>query len=195
MSSGSPHSLQNRLTKIQYISLSSSIFCVLFLHLFSIPIFGFFPTFLYLAWSQGTQIHWSWKTLGLSQVSISSGNQYSCSLVFECYGREGERKLVRAAVAVQIPLSAPLCGRQGWGGGGFCPSALLCWDPPRESCVQLWSPQHRTDLELWERGQRRPQQWSEGWNPSAGRKGWESWGCSAWGGEGCGETLLRPFSA
>jgi len=31
-----------------------------------------------------------------------------------------------------------------------------------------WSPQHRTDLELWEQGQRRPQQWSEGWNPSAG---------------------------
>jgi len=21
---------------------------------------------------------------------------------------------------------------------------------------------------------------SEGWNPSAVRKGWESWGCSAW---------------
>ena len=57
------------------------------------------------------------------------------------------------------------------------------------SCVQLWSPQHRTDLELLERGQRRPQQRCEGWNPSAGRKGWESWGCSAWGGEGCGETL------
>jgi len=30
---------------------------------------------------------------------------------------------------------------------------------------------------------------AEGWNPSAGRKGWESWGCSAWGREGCGETL------
>ena len=30
---------------------------------------------------------------------------------------------------------------------------------------------------------------SEGWNPSAVRKGWESWGCSAWGGEGTRETL------
>ena len=30
---------------------------------------------------------------------------------------------------------------------------------------------------------------SEGWNLSAGRTGWESWGCSAWGREGCEETL------
>jgi len=48
----------------------------------------------------------------------------------------------------------------------LCPALLR---PPRESCVQLWSPEHRTDLELWERGQRRPQQRSEGW-----RKGWEN---------------------
>jgi len=26
------------------------------------------------------------------------------------------------------------------------------------------------------------------------RKGWESWGCSAWRREGCGGTLLRPFN-
>ena len=44
-----------------------------------------------------------------------------------------------------------------------------------ESCVQLWSPQHRTDMNLMERCQRRPQKWSEGWNTSAVRKGWESW--------------------
>jgi len=36
---------------------------------------------------------------------------------------------------------------------------------------------------------------SEGWNPSAGRKGWESWGWAAWRGEGCGETLEQPGSA
>ena len=65
----------------------------------------------------------------------------------------------------------------------------VMWSLVVEYCVQLWSPQHRTELELLERGQRRPQQWSEGWNPSAGRTGWESWGCSAWGREGCGETL------
>ena len=38
--------------------------------------------------------------------------------------------------------------------------------------LQLWSPQHRTDMVLLERGQRGPQKWSEGWNPSAVRKGW-----------------------
>ena len=76
--------------------------------------------------------------------------------------------------------------------GSHVYSALV--RPPRESCVQLWSPQHRTDMELLERGQRRPQQWSEGWNPSAVRKGWKSWGCSAWRREGCRETLEQPFS-
>ena len=28
-----------------------------------------------------------------------------------------------------------------------------------------------------------------GWSSSAVGTGWESWGGSAWGGEGCGETL------
>jgi len=28
-----------------------------------------------------------------------------------------------------------------------------------------------------------------GLEPICWRKGWESWGCSAWRGEGCGETL------
>jgi len=52
--------------------------------------------------------------------------------------------------------------------------------PPQQSCTQLWSPEHRTDLELVERGQRRPQHLHEDWNPSAGKKGWENCGCSAW---------------
>jgi len=42
---------------------------------------------------------------------------------------------------------------------------------PWDSHVQLWSPQHNTDLDLLEQVQRRPQQRSEGWNPSAVRKG------------------------
>ena len=54
-------------------------------------------------------------------------------------------------------------------GRGFCPSALV--RPHRESCIQLWNPQHRKDLDLFERGQRRPQKLSEGWNPSAVRTG------------------------
>ena len=32
------------------------------------------------------------------------------------------------------------------------------------------------------------QKWSEGWSTSPVRKGWESWDCSAWRREGCGET-------
>jgi len=91
-----------------------------------------------------------------------------------------------------IPWAAsPAAWAQGEGG---CSAPLPCsGETPRESCVQLWSPQHRTELELLERDQRRPQQRSEGWNPSAGRKGWGSWGCSAWRREGCRETLEQPF--
>jgi len=33
---------------------------------------------------------------------------------------------------------------------------------------------------------------NEGWNPSAARKGWESWGWSAWRGEGFRETSEQP---
>jgi len=43
--------------------------------------------------------------------------------------------------------------------------------PHLEFCVQLWSTQHRADMDLLERGQRRPQQSSEGWNTSAVRNG------------------------
>jgi len=52
--------------------------------------------------------------------------------------------------------------------------SVLVRDPPQESCVQLWSPRHKKVMELLERGQRRPQQRSEGWNTSPMRKGWES---------------------
>ena len=38
------------------------------------------------------------------------------------------------------------------------------------------------------------QKWSEGWSTSPTRTGWESWACSAWRREGCGETWLQPFS-
>ena len=71
-------------------------------------------------------------------------------------------------------------------------SALVT--PHLEYCIQLWSPQHSKDMDLLERGQRRPQKLSEGWNISAMRKGWESWGCSAWRREGCGETWLQLFN-
>jgi len=43
--------------------------------------------------------------------------------------------------------------------------------PHLESYIQLWSLQHRKDMDLLERGQRRPQKWSEGWSTSPTRKG------------------------
>ena len=64
----------------------------------------------------------------------------------------------------------------------------------QESCIQLWSPQHNKDMELLEWVQTRPQKWFECWSTSAVRKCWESWGCSAWRREGCGETLQQPSS-
>ena len=36
--------------------------------------------------------------------------------------------------------------------------------------------------------------WSEGWNTSPMRKGWDSWGCSAWRREASEETLLPSSS-
>ena len=49
-------------------------------------------------------------------------------------------------------------------------------------------------MDLLEWVQRRPQKWSEGWYPSAVRKGWESWGCSAWRREGSRDGRLIAAS-
>jgi len=65
-----------------------------------------------------------------------------------------------------IPSSVGSRSRQG-----ILPLCSALVRHPRESCVQLWSPQHRTDMDLLEQGQRRPQQWYEGWSTSAVRKG------------------------
>ena len=77
--------------------------------------------------------------------------------------------------------------------GGDSAPLLHFETPPGVLCPAL-EPQHRTDVDLLERVQRRPQKWSEGWNTSAVRKGWESWGCSAWRREGSRKSLLEPFS-
>ena len=79
------------------------------------------------------------------------------------------------------------CGQQG--GGGDSAPLLRSRETPLQRCDQLWGPQHEKDTDLLERAQRRPRRWSGGWSPSAMAPGWESWGCSAWGGEGSGETL------
>ena len=61
--------------------------------------------------------------------------------------------------------------------------------PHLESCAQLWSPQHRKDMDLLERGQMRPQKWSEGWSTSLVRAG------AVQPGEDPRKTLEQPFSA
>ena len=77
---------------------------------------------------------------------------------------------------------------------GILPFCSTLVRPQLESCVQLWSPQHSKDIDLLERVQRRPQKCSEGWSTSRVRKGWKSWGFSAWRREGCRETLLQSAS-
>ena len=81
----------------------------------------------------------------------------------------------------------------GWG-RWFCPSTPLwrdhTWSTASGSGVlstgRTWT--------CWSGSRGGPQKWSEGWNSSPKRKGWESWGCSAWRREGSGETFLRAFN-
>jgi len=53
---------------------------------------------------------------------------------------------------------------------GILPLCSTLVIPHRESCVQLWGSQHRRHMDLLERGQGRPQKWSEGWSTSPMRK-------------------------
>jgi len=97
-------------------------------------------------------------------------------------GSGGWAMTQQCVLAAQKPTMPWAASPAAWvqGEGGDSAPLPRSAETPQEPCVQLWSPQHRAELELWERGQRRPQQWSKGWNPSAGRKGWESWGWAAW---------------
>ena len=80
-------------------------------------------------------------------------------------------------------------GQERW----FYYSTLLWWDltwRPASSSEALntgkkWS--------CWTESRGGPQIWSEGWNTSSVRKGWESWVYSAWTREVSGETL--PYSS
>ena len=55
--------------------------------------------------------------------------------------------------------------------GGDSAPLLLSGEAPLQRRVQLWGPQHKKDMDLWERVQRRPRIWSEGWSPSPVRTG------------------------
>ena len=65
---------------------------------------------------------------------------------------------------------------------------------PRKPVISSHSQWYKTGTDLLERVQRSPQKWSEGWNTSPVRKGWDSWGCSAWKRGVFGETLFWCFS-
>jgi len=113
----------------------------------------------------------------------------------EGFGGTGGWKAERdPAVCARSPESQPYPGPHPQQRGqqsreGILPLCSALVRPPGESCVQLWSPQRRTELELLEQGQRRLQQWSEGWSTSPVRTGWNNWGCSAGRREGCKETV------
>ena len=77
----------------------------------------------------------------------------------------------------------------------------ISWELTWESWDPTWSPVSRSGAlstgriwTCWSGARGGPQRWSGGWSTSAMRKGWGSWGCSAWRREGCGESLLWPFS-
>ena len=80
-------------------------------------------------------------------------------------------------------------GRERW----FCPSTLLWWDLTWSIAFSSGALSTRT-WNCWSRSKGGLQKWSEGWSSSPMRTGWESWACSAWRREGCGETWLQPFS-
>ena len=65
-------------------------------------------------------------------------------------------------------------------GSRFCPSSLLWWDPTQNTACRPGAPSTRRTWSCWSGSRGGPQRWSEGWSTSPSRKGWESWGCSAW---------------
>jgi len=90
------------------------------------------------------------------------------------------------------PTVSRAASREAWPAGrgrGFCSSAPLWWDPTWSPVSISEAPCTRRTWNCWSSSRAGPQRWSEGWSTSPMRKGWESWGCSAWRREGCGETL------
>ena len=81
------------------------------------------------------------------------------------------------------PTVSGVASKAAWPAGrgrGFCHSTALWWDP-------TWSPVSSSGAlstgkswTCWSGSRGGPQKWSEGWSTSPMRKGWESWGCSAW---------------
>lgn len=77
-------------------------------------------------------------------------------------------------------------------GRWFCPSTLLWWDP-------IWSASSSTGVlsigRTWTLPVGGPEEgrWLDGMEHLSLRKGWGTWGCSAWTREGSRKTFLRTF--
>ena len=71
---------------------------------------------------------------------------------------------------------------------------LWAWDPTWSPVFSSGAPNIRRTRTCCSGSRGEPRKSAEGWNTSAMRKCWESWGCSAWRRERCRETLLRPSS-
>jgi len=76
---------------------------------------------------------------------------------------------------------------------GDCPPLCL-HEIPAGLLHPSWGSQHKKEAELLEQVQRKPLQWSKGWNTSPMKKCRGSWDCSVWKREGSRETSLRPMS-
>ena len=134
-----------------------------------------------------------WEISQPFEISISSDRFYFYAVIHLTPGllRLVQRRADTSATppgveGVREPGSARPCHRlpqpQRWlGVPPACPlvpshasTAQGTLDAPafRPSALQRWPSKGGTS--------KGPQKWSKGWNPSAGKKGWESWGCSAW---------------
>ena len=77
---------------------------------------------------------------------------------------------------------------------GILPSAPLWWDPTWSPASSYGALSTGKTWTCWRGSRGGPQKFSERWNTSPMRRGWASWGCSAWGREGCRDTLEQPSS-
>jgi len=80
-------------------------------------------------------------------------------------------------------------------GRGLSPSALPLWGPSWSATCRPGAPSTRRKWSCWSGSRVEPWGYSEGWNTSPMRKGWERWTCLVWRREGSKETSLWPFSA
>ena len=90
------------------------------------------------------------------------------------------------------PTISWAASREAWPAGrrrGFCPSTPLWSDLTWSSASSSGAPSTRRTWSCWSRSRGGPQRSSKGWSTSPMRKGWESWGCSAWRNKGSGATL------